>query len=335
MYPERNANGNYEDHESNEFRSASAMARHWGLTYSAFSGRMENGMDLKTALETPMRGNKTWEDHLGKPHASARAMAEAWGITQSALYCRLKAGKSMEEALTSERQEKSTGPCLDHTGRPFKNAAEMARHWGLEPYIVSHRIHRNGWSLEKALTTPVHTDECSDHLGGTYPSIQAMLDEWGVCISTYHAKRRKGVPLKEILEAESRKTSPCRDGCGHAFPSKLAMAMYWHASPSIFAGLRPEEIRPENLHWRVGKARGNVVPITDYGPFILAAYAGEDYMLTREGFHALLCRDALERLGTACGPDPRGEWLAYVLREGARNSRDRLNGAAGPAGTPR
>ena len=53
--------------------------------------------------------------------------------------------------------------CKDHKGNIYESKGARARAYGLDVQIVSLRI-KNGWSLEKALTTPVKTKRKSKFL---------------------------------------------------------------------------------------------------------------------------------------------------------------------------
>lgn len=45
-------------------------------------------------------------------------------------------------------------PSTDHTGRVFPTFQAMCEAWGVSPGTVSARLHKMGWSLKNALTTP-------------------------------------------------------------------------------------------------------------------------------------------------------------------------------------
>jgi len=45
-------------------------------------------------------------------------------------------------------------PSTDHTGRDFPTFQAMCEAWGLSPGTVRCRLHKMGWSLKNALTTP-------------------------------------------------------------------------------------------------------------------------------------------------------------------------------------
>uniref|UniRef100_UPI0040559D7F hypothetical protein n=1 Tax=Agathobacter sp. TaxID=2021311 RepID=UPI0040559D7F len=78
----------------------------------------------------------------------------------------------------------------DHTGNQFENEKTMCKHYDI-PYIThKHRL-RKGWSLEKALTTPVRKP-CKDYSKNqsekeicerhntTHASIEDMCKHWNI-----------------------------------------------------------------------------------------------------------------------------------------------------------
>ena len=49
----------FEDHLGTTFASVSAMCEHWGVTTSAYNGRIKNGWTVEEALTTPVQ-TQSW-----------------------------------------------------------------------------------------------------------------------------------------------------------------------------------------------------------------------------------------------------------------------------------
>lgn len=76
------------------------------------------------------------------------------------LFMRLRTLRERENKLLEPREDyrKANGShgkqYTDHTGRDFPTFQAMCEAWGVRPGTVSARLHKMGWSLKNALTTP-------------------------------------------------------------------------------------------------------------------------------------------------------------------------------------
>ena len=159
-------------------------------------------------MKERMNYNAPCRDHLGKEYANYREMAEAYGLTRHQLLNRLYAGMSLEEALMQPAGNGTVTPCRDHLGKEYHSFPAMARAYGLSSAMLAKRLHRYGWSLERALTTPQEMEPngtmtpCTDHLGNQYKSITAMGEAYGV---PFHVLQRR---LKDHWDLERALTAP-------------------------------------------------------------------------------------------------------------------------------
>jgi len=84
--------------------------------------------------------------------------AHKTGVSVTALHSRLKRGWSAEQALTTQ---KATKPILQGRSHIITfegatlNLSEWAQHVGLNRTTLNNRLTKYGWSVERALTTPV------------------------------------------------------------------------------------------------------------------------------------------------------------------------------------
>lgn len=96
------------DHLGQEFKSVSAMCRHWNIGIQTFLARKSRGVNIEDAL-TRKKCNGDCipaRDHLGKDYVSLSAMARAYGLSPRALYSRLNRGKQLKDALTKPIDKK-------------------------------------------------------------------------------------------------------------------------------------------------------------------------------------------------------------------------------------
>lgn len=76
------------------------------------------------------------------------------------LFKRLRTLRERDDKLHRPKEDyrKANGshgkPSTDHTGRDYPSFKAMCEAWGVDPGVVSSRLHKMGWSLKNALTTP-------------------------------------------------------------------------------------------------------------------------------------------------------------------------------------
>lgn len=147
---------NITDHLGNRFVSISKMCEYWNISESAYNYRIKNGWSMKSALTTPVNIKcKECKDHLGNKFESVKAMCDYWEITHIVFNARMRLGWSLQKALTTKiGAEKLIKPCMDHLGNKFESVKAMCNYWGIDSCNYLTRI-RRGWTLDKALTTPV------------------------------------------------------------------------------------------------------------------------------------------------------------------------------------
>lgn len=122
------------DHNGREFKTVTAMCKHYGLKVNTYNWRVARGYPLDKALTSPvarrgwtLEGTRNFEhmkggvcisvkDHLGKEHESFSAMCRAWEVTGSMVRNRLKRGFSLADALCTPRLV---------SGRPSKDFSKI------------------------------------------------------------------------------------------------------------------------------------------------------------------------------------------------------------------
>ena len=195
------------DHTGQIFPSKEAMCQHWNITTSSFDSRLNRGWSLEWALTKPKgyRPNgQTYIDHEGNHFDSLSDMAKYWNIPDSTLQRRLAVMKlSIKDALTMTTEEAKQNKCYDHLGNEFPSKVAMCEYYKIERQVFFGRI-AMGWSLEKALTTPIdfqpaNSKLITDHTGKTYKSISAMCKAWNMTRTTYNARIKNGWSIEQAL----------------------------------------------------------------------------------------------------------------------------------------
>ena len=98
--------------------------------------------------------SKTCIDHKGNTYPSFSSMAKAYNLTSACLSRRLNIYKwTLEKSLTVPAKPNGGTTCYDHKGIRYRSLTLMCKAYGIQRKTFSYRI-QNGWSIEKALTTP-------------------------------------------------------------------------------------------------------------------------------------------------------------------------------------
>lgn len=143
------------DHLGRHYRNEPEMCAAWGVKYGTYRRRLYRGRGLEEAL-TYVKRRRPTVDHTGRRFPTFRAMCDAWEQPEKRVSRRLAKGWSLERALTAPPLKPwGSAPCTDHTGRQFPSKGAMCKAWGIAQGLVCNRVRCNGWSLKRALTTPV------------------------------------------------------------------------------------------------------------------------------------------------------------------------------------
>lgn len=119
--------------------------------------RLKKGMSVEEAVEAPKHQivkNREVITYKGKTYRMWSEFLEENPLFKRArgsIHQRRERGMSIEEALEDYAKKYFV---TDHKGNVFRNNTERSLEYGLNPTTVRNRL-ISGWSLEKALTTPV------------------------------------------------------------------------------------------------------------------------------------------------------------------------------------
>lgn len=182
------------DHLGQEFKSITAMCKHWGITTGLYYHRRKAGMSLENTLTAKINVS----DHLGQQFNTTSAMCDFWDIDVQVYYNRIHRGWSLEQALTTDKQSTEV---TDHLGNVFSGVTELCKYYNLDYSTYKRRI-TNGWSLEDTLTVPRNEHNSiaiTDHLGQHFSSIREMCNYWNIKPGTYANRIRRGFSIKDAL----------------------------------------------------------------------------------------------------------------------------------------
>jgi len=110
------------------------------------------------------------------------------GLSESCIRNRLDRGWSVEETLSTPAESLHTeGRLITYNGKT-QNLSRWAEETSISSEAISTRLDR-GWSVERALTEPLHTNGQKRHV--TYKRETLILSEWS---------RRIGVPFARLQQ---------------------------------------------------------------------------------------------------------------------------------------
>lgn len=146
------------DHLGHEFKSLASMARAYGKEPDRVRKRINADWDVKRALTTPIKENKFSQPITapnGITYPNAHEMCKDYHVPYNRFIARLTIRKwPLIDALKSDKYSGAFIPGRDHLGKDYPSQSAMARAWGIPPNCYLTRLEA-GWSIKKALTTPV------------------------------------------------------------------------------------------------------------------------------------------------------------------------------------
>lgn len=145
------------DHKGNKYKSITQMAESYGITLAAYYSRLKKAWPLEKILTTPL--NKYGAtDHLGNKFTSIEEMCKHYNIKSTTFKARIRDGWSVEKALTKQPEETfKKKKMLDHKGNEYESLGQLAKAYNIDRRVLSDRLNRQHWDMEKALTTKVRS----------------------------------------------------------------------------------------------------------------------------------------------------------------------------------
>lgn len=192
-------NGCCKDHLGNYYISAFTMCDCWGVAYTTFRDRMDRGWSVEKSLTH--KNSKTEPDKdkdvvwvFGEPFPSYSAVDRAYGYATSIT----TRHRDDLEAFLMLRQR------FFVDGNLFNKYTELSKEYKIGEETIKARLYR-GWSISDAVHKPLDRrggysrEQQVDHLGNVYESLTEMLLHYGISMSAYHKRRRRGWSLDRIL----------------------------------------------------------------------------------------------------------------------------------------
>lgn len=137
--------------------------------------------------------------------------------------------------IAEEIKKYQNTPIYDHLGNQYQTYRQMCEAYGADYELFISRK-RYGWTIKDALTI-ADSRECFDHLGNRYDTLKEMLEHYDITFSRYKTGLKQGLPLKQILEHQTRhiyKPEIIQDHNGQTFKSFQKMCNFHGIALSTF-----------------------------------------------------------------------------------------------------
>ena len=236
-----------EDHLGQEFNSIIEMCEYYNIPRRTFKARIEHGWSLEKALITPIgqKPTKKIKDYIGKEFDSIKALCEYYNISTTVYHYRLKHNWTLKDTLLTPAGDTPKDKIIrDHLGNRYNTFGEMCDHYNMPRETCRYRINQ-GWSLKKALTTPVKVLKphitrnkiIKDHLGNEFRSITEICKYYKISPQTFKNRLKLNWSIERALTQPTKKikkAEPVKDHLGNKFGSITAMCKYHNISRATF-----------------------------------------------------------------------------------------------------
>ena len=221
--PTKKINYRYEV-EGKGFKSYDELSKHYGVKVVTIRTRLKRGMSLEEALgivKTPdlrYKKNNTKKNRRsikdvdlvvdGIKYESISELAKTFGITDITLRTRIcEYWMSPEEAVkTPIRRTNKKIENLVVDGIKYESISQLAKSFGLKPFVVRQRIIDYGYTAEEAVKKPLK-GKSTIVKGKEFSSISEAARYFNRSAATVQANLKRGLTVDEAFGFEKRRTS--------------------------------------------------------------------------------------------------------------------------------
>jgi hypothetical protein len=236
--PSRVAKGNVVEIEGNEFPSVSSAARYYGVNAGTVKSRLKLGWTIEQALGVARNPKRSAPNALPVEledivYPSRFSAAEAYNIDVKVVEKRLMSGWTLEEAFGLVERVDYTGPrAVRSRGKQFQSIRAAAIAAGVPDGTIRARL-RAGWSVERALNTPVEERSTRVSIDEVdYASIADAARAHGLRVKLVHRRLSKGWTLAKALKTPANNLSSTITVGDKHFKSLKKAAEHWGLLPA-------------------------------------------------------------------------------------------------------
>lgn len=188
------------------------------VPYETVASRINSGWPLQEALKTAFdqivfRGTETI--YNGKTYPSFAAMAKAEGVVlPKVVRSRLKLGWELDDALKTPKVYRGDRHVFTVDGKTYKSMAALARAFNLSAKNVMWRVRRGlsdhevAYGRQRKKKSRVVKGNEIVVAGKSFPSESAAAKHFGISITTFSKRLRKGYTPEQAAELKDAPKSP-------------------------------------------------------------------------------------------------------------------------------
>lgn len=148
----------YDDGIGHQFKTLEDFAKHYNVTPTQLSKTLKAGKSIHDLVQAPKtdRRQKTYKDHYGNTYQCLSDLLTVYDLPKNVYHYRKRQKWAIKDILTTPvDQTKHKKIFEDHKGNRYVGLQAMLDVYKIARPVYDYRI-KNGWSLEKTLTTPVN-----------------------------------------------------------------------------------------------------------------------------------------------------------------------------------
>lgn len=148
----------YDDGIGHQFKTIENFAKHYNVTPTQLSETLKAGKSIHDLVQAPKtdRRQKTYKDHYGNTYNCLSDLLAVYDLPKNVYHYRKRQKWAIKDILTTPvDQTKHKKIFEDHKGNRYVGLQAMLDVYGIARPVYDYRI-KNGWSIEKTLTTPVN-----------------------------------------------------------------------------------------------------------------------------------------------------------------------------------
>lgn len=184
-----------------------------GITYHDITNRVNyHGWSIEDALTKPLVHKNQLFEYKGKYYTSKELadMSDVEGLTPTNIVSRINRHHwDVERAITQPKNVKkqpmgNNGFLYEYNGKKYKGfeLAQISPIEGITGEVITNRINNHGWSVERAISTPVKGRDCLYNWNGNLYTSKQLAELSPVENMTYHDitdRIRSGWSMEDVM----------------------------------------------------------------------------------------------------------------------------------------
>ena len=193
-----------------EYYSLAGLCREFGLVYQTVWARLDKGMTLEQAIDTPLkRHNNVPIIYKGKEYDNVKALCIKKNLNPGTIYLRLRQGMTLEQAIDTPIKSVES---VKFNGVTYSSLKALCEEFGVSYDSIRRRLFQHGMTLEEALSKPIKESSCIpvSYKGRKYKSIKSLCLSTGANYKTVRKRLKRGMTIEEAIDTPKGQINPIR-----------------------------------------------------------------------------------------------------------------------------